>query len=54
MGLKDEVGHHEFNPPSLRGVSNRDSFLHDGRAGSLEDVFVKEKHPRGLHSRRRK
>ena len=48
VGLKDEVGHHEFNPPSLRGVSNRDSFLHDGRAGSLEDVFLKEKHPRGL------
>ena len=48
VGLKDEAGHHEFNPPSLRGVGNRDSFLHDGRAGSLEDVFLKEKHPRGL------
>ena len=44
----DEVGNHEFNPPSLRGVSNRDSFLHDGRSRSLEEVFRKAKHPRGL------
>ena len=48
VGLRDEVGNHEFNPPSLRGVSIRDSFLHDGRARSLEEVFQKEKHPRGL------
>ena len=42
------MGNREFNPPSLRGVSSRDSFLHDGRARSLEEVFQKEKHPRGL------
>ena len=48
VGLRDEVGNREFNPPSLRGVSSRDSFLHDGRSRSLEDVFQKEKHPRGL------
>ncbi len=42
------MGNREFNPPSLRGVSNRDSFLHDGRARSLEEVFQKERHPRGL------
>ncbi len=48
IGLRDEVGNREFNPPSLRGVSIRDSFLHDGRARSLEEVFQKEKHPRGL------
>ena len=48
VGLSDEVGNREFNPPSLRGVSSRDSFLHDGRARSLEEVFQKEKHPRGL------
>jgi cytochrome c peroxidase len=48
VGIRDEVGNHEFNPPSLRGVSIRDSFLHDGRARSLEEVFEKEKHPRGL------
>jgi len=48
VGLSDEVGHREFNPPSLRGVSRRDTFLHDGRAKSLEDVFEKVRHPRGL------
>jgi YVTN family beta-propeller protein len=48
VGLRDDVGNHEFNPPSLRGASSRDSFLHDGRARSLEEVFEKEKHPRGL------
>jgi cytochrome c peroxidase len=48
VGLSDEVGNREFNPPSLRGVSSRDSFLHDGRARSLEEVFQREKHPRGL------
>ena len=42
------MGNHEFNPPSLRGVSRRDTLLHDGRADSLEDVFQKERHPRGL------
>jgi YVTN family beta-propeller protein len=48
VGLYDEVGNREFNPPSLRGVSRRDRLLHDGRARSLEDVFQKERHPRGL------
>jgi YVTN family beta-propeller protein len=48
VGIIDEVGNHEFNPPSLRGVSQRDSLLHDGRARSLDDVFQKERHPRGL------
>jgi YVTN family beta-propeller protein len=48
VGLTDEVGNHEFNPPSLRAVGRRDTLLHDGRAHSLEDVFRKERHPRGL------
>lgn len=48
VGLTDEVGNHEFNPPSLHGVSRRDALFHDGRARSLEDVFQKERHPRGL------
>ena len=48
VGLRDEVGNREFNPPSLRGVSGRDAFLHDGRVRLLEEVFLKEKHPRGL------
>jgi YVTN family beta-propeller protein len=48
VGLHDEVGNHEFNPPSLRAVGSRDSLLHDGRTRSLEELFQKEKHPRGL------
>jgi YVTN family beta-propeller protein len=48
VGLSDEVGNRQFNPPSLRGVSLRDTLLHDGRARSLADVFQQERHPRGL------
>ena len=29
-------------------MSRRDTLLHDGRARSLEEVFQKERHPRGL------
>lgn len=39
VGLRDEAGLKKFNPPSLRGVSQRDSFFHDGRAASLEEVL---------------
>ena len=45
VGLVDEVGNRRFNPPSLRGVSLRSSFLHDGRAESLRDVFAVHEHP---------
>jgi YVTN family beta-propeller protein len=45
VGLVDESGQREFNPPSLRGVGRRESFLHDGRAATLEDVFLKHRHP---------
>src|SRR4029077_3572348 len=48
VGLTDEVGNREFNPPSLLGVSRRDALLHDGRAHSLDEVFLQERHPRGL------
>ena len=48
VGLSDEVGNREFNPPSLRAVSRRETLLHDGRARSLEEVFQKERHPRGV------
>ena len=48
VGLSDEMGNHDFNPPSLHGVSRRDALLHDGRARSLDEVFRKERHPRGL------
>jgi YVTN family beta-propeller protein len=48
VGLADEVGNHEFNPPSLRAASRRDAFFHDGRVRSLREVFSREHHPRGL------
>lgn len=43
VGLADERGLRQFNPPSLRGVSQRFRFLHDGRAGSLREVL--DQHP---------
>jgi cytochrome c peroxidase len=39
VGLKDENGRSAFNPPSLVGVGQRRTFLHDGRAKSLEEVI---------------
>ncbi|MFT5524343.1 MAG: cytochrome c peroxidase [Pirellulaceae bacterium] len=44
VGLKDELGNTEFNPPSLLGVSQRDKLFHDGRAGSLKEVLKKYRH----------
>ena len=47
--LPDETGKRLFNPPSLRGISQRDTFLHDGRALSLPAVFLKHQHPANHH-----
>jgi len=47
VGLKDEAGNTKFNPPSLRGVSQRDRLFHDNRAGSLEEVLSKYEHQIG-------
>jgi YVTN family beta-propeller protein len=44
VGLKDEFNYTKFNPPSLRGVSQRDNLFHDNRAAGLEEVFTKFKH----------
>jgi mono/diheme cytochrome c family protein len=44
VGLEDERGRMEFNPPSLRGVARRRVFFHDGRAGSLAEVFRRFEH----------
>ena len=44
VGLADERNRRSFNPPSLRGVSQRDRFFHDGRASSLEDVLLRFRH----------
>lgn len=46
VGLADEVGNRRFNPPSLRGVGQREPLLHDGRAVTLGDVFLKHRHLR--------
>ncbi len=45
VGIHDEYGLQEFNPPSLLGVSQRNRFFHDNRAVSLEEVFSKFFHP---------
>jgi cytochrome c peroxidase len=37
-----------FDTPSLRGVSTSKSFLHDGRASTLEEIFTKH-NPRQRH-----
>jgi cytochrome c peroxidase len=39
VGLHDKQGNKQFNPPSLRGVSQRGPFFHDNRAESLEAAF---------------
>jgi mono/diheme cytochrome c family protein len=43
--LSDERGRRHFNPPSLLGVSQRDAWLHDGRARSLREIFSHHHHP---------
>ena len=37
--LEDQLGQRRFNPPSLRGVSQRDRLLHDGRVRSLDELL---------------
>lgn len=37
--LEDQLGLRRFNPPSLKGVSQRDRLLHDGRARSIDGVL---------------
>lgn len=50
VGFVDEVGNAHFNPPSLRGVSQRPGLFHDNRAKGLEDALRKFRHqvPRDL------
>jgi YVTN family beta-propeller protein len=44
VGLSDEAGAKLFNPPSLRGVSQRDAYFHNAKAKTLKDVFTQFKH----------
>ena len=47
VGLVDENGRRKFNPPSLRGLGQRDRFFHDGRAKRVEDVVLQARHQLG-------
>jgi YVTN family beta-propeller protein len=44
VGLVDEHKNRKFNPPSLRGVSQRSRLFHDGRAINVDDVILKYRH----------
>lgn len=44
VGIHDEMGEKMFNPPSLRGVSQRAPYFHDGRATTLADVLKSSHH----------
>lgn len=44
VGIHDEQGATLFNPPSLRGVSQRSPYFHDGRAETLADVLKTSHH----------
>lgn len=46
VGLSDEAGNTEFNPPSLLGVSQKNNWLHNNSASSLEAVFQNYNHPK--------
>ena len=44
VDLPDRLGNRMFNPPSLRGVSQRDRLFHDNRAQSIREVLTKFQH----------
>ena len=44
VGVHDEQGETLFNPPSLRGVSQRAPYFHDGRAATLAEVLKTSHH----------
>ena len=44
VGIHDEMGETQFNPPSLLGVSQRAPYFHDGRAPTLADVLKSAHH----------
>ena len=47
VNTDDGRGGHEYNPPSLLGVSQRQRFFHNNSATSLEAVFKEHRHPLG-------
>jgi cytochrome c peroxidase len=44
IGMPDENGKRRFNPPSLLGVSQRDSYFHDGRVDTLRAAITDTPH----------
>ncbi len=46
-GSVDATGATRFNPPSLRGVAQRDRLRHDGTFDSLRDLLTDGDHPPG-------
>ena len=44
VGLQDATGLKEFNPPSLRGLSQRGPYFHDNRAATLRELIDKHDH----------
>jgi len=44
VGLGDEGGITQFNPPSLRGLSQAGPFFHDSRALTLDEVLGRFRH----------
>ena len=48
VGLYRRGGQSRIQPSVVARREPRDTLLHDGRARSLDDVFQKERHPRGL------
>lgn len=44
VGLVDELGIHQFNPPSLRGAKHRRALFHDGRAEDIPAVIRQWRH----------
>ena len=44
VGLADQHGRREFNPPSLRGLRLRGPYFHDNRSATLQDVLTVERH----------
>ncbi|MBL8810202.1 MAG: hypothetical protein JNM43_08500 [Planctomycetaceae bacterium] len=44
IGVRDEQGHSEFNPPSLKSVTHRRAFFHDARFETLQEL-LQDHHP---------
>jgi len=50
VGLEEKGDKYKgYNPPALRGVATRGPWLHDGRARTLEELFMKHHRPKALN-----